>query len=376
MEEQNAIEESWEDLPLFADEGNLKKVAKDEQVPEDMSDSFAMLSHLVYDEDTPAEVSDQLREKGNSQFKIGTKYSLKRAVEHYTKALELDDLEPEVKSLAYLNRAAAEMKLENFGKALADAKMAISLDSSNGKAYWRAAKAANSVGRWQEARDLASSGIILAREGSASIPLLKSEVEVAKKNLARDLEKVAAVQKKEEEKDNRVKQLSKILVERGLQIGPPLFSQQLKYSTQEPKINSDGSLSYPVLIVYPSYSGGDSDQVVQSDFIEDFHEMQALSDFLQVMLPPPWDQSGELLPGRVDALYREKWTISPREMEERIGLGEDLDEYLGSTRGRDELGSWKSVSVDKPLFEILALADYITPKFPVFYIVPKGYRPP
>lgn len=73
MEEQNAIEESWEDLPLFADEGNLKKVAKDEQVPEDMSDSFAMLSHLVYDEDTPAEVSDQLREKGNSQFKIGTK---------------------------------------------------------------------------------------------------------------------------------------------------------------------------------------------------------------------------------------------------------------------------------------------------------------
>mmetsp|Transcript_29080 Transcript_29080/g.113058 ORF Transcript_29080/g.113058 Transcript_29080/m.113058 type:complete len:95 (+) Transcript_29080:1039-1323(+) len=94
------------------------------------------------------------------------------------------------------------------------------------------------------------------------------------------------------------------------------------------------------------------------------------------MLPPPWDQSGELLPGRVDALYREKWTISPREMEERIGLGEDLDEYLGSTRGRDELGSWKSVSVDKPLFEILALADYITPKFPVFYIVPKGYRPP
>jgi hypothetical protein len=47
----------------------------------------------------------------------------------------------------------------NYGKVIADCVEAIRLDSSNVKAYWRAAKAANALHKHQQAATFAQDGL-------------------------------------------------------------------------------------------------------------------------------------------------------------------------------------------------------------------------
>lgn len=58
-----------------------------------------------------------------------------KAVECYTKAIELDD----TSAVFYSNRAQAHIKMESFGFAIADASKAIELDPNYVKAYYRRA---------------------------------------------------------------------------------------------------------------------------------------------------------------------------------------------------------------------------------------------
>lgn len=71
----------------------------------------------------------ELHNLGNDYYKLG---DYERAVEHYTKALEIrpDMLE------SYFNRALAHTKLHNFEKAIDDHTQAISLDPGLIEAYF------------------------------------------------------------------------------------------------------------------------------------------------------------------------------------------------------------------------------------------------
>lgn len=63
-------DDAWTELPLFAPQGAT--------IPNDTTttDTAAMsaLSHLIYDDDTPEEASELLRERGNRSFKLGKRY--------------------------------------------------------------------------------------------------------------------------------------------------------------------------------------------------------------------------------------------------------------------------------------------------------------
>lgn len=72
------------------------------------------------------------KNKGNDAFKAK---DWPAAIEHYSKAIELDDTQPSF----YSNRAQANIKLEAYGYAIADATKAIELDESFVKAYYRRA---------------------------------------------------------------------------------------------------------------------------------------------------------------------------------------------------------------------------------------------
>ncbi|KAJ3774617.1 hypothetical protein FB446DRAFT_639492 [Lentinula raphanica] len=68
--------------------------------------------------------AEKVKEKGNAAFKIG-KYQ--EAIEHYTKAIEMNPLEP-----AFLtNRAASYMALKRFRLALDDCQQAATIQSAN-----------------------------------------------------------------------------------------------------------------------------------------------------------------------------------------------------------------------------------------------------
>lgn len=61
----------------------------------------------------------------------------KAAIAKYTEAIRAADGVPAVAGTAYLNRAVAEFKLGNFGRALEDAEASLRLDSSSIKARYR-----------------------------------------------------------------------------------------------------------------------------------------------------------------------------------------------------------------------------------------------
>ncbi|KAI7190130.1 hypothetical protein KC352_g21780, partial [Hortaea werneckii] len=79
-----------------------------------------------------------MKNKGNEAFK---NHDWPAAIEHYTKAIELYDKEPSF----YSNRAQANIKLEAYGYAIADATHAIDIDPSFTKAYYRRAVANTAI---------------------------------------------------------------------------------------------------------------------------------------------------------------------------------------------------------------------------------------
>ncbi|KAK7546247.1 Metallo-dependent phosphatase-like protein [Phyllosticta citricarpa] len=79
-----------------------------------------------------------LKEQGNKAFK---ERNWPAAVDFYSKAIELHDKEPSF----YTNRAQANIKLEAYGLAIADATRAIEIDPNNVKAYYRRAVANTAI---------------------------------------------------------------------------------------------------------------------------------------------------------------------------------------------------------------------------------------
>ena len=69
-----------------------------------------------------------LKDKGNDAFK---KHDWPSAIEFYTQAIDKDDTQ----AAFYSNRAAANLKVEAYGYAIADATHAIDRDPKNVKVW-------------------------------------------------------------------------------------------------------------------------------------------------------------------------------------------------------------------------------------------------
>ncbi|KAI8318738.1 TPR-like protein, partial [Martensiomyces pterosporus] len=82
---------------------------------------------------------------GNAAFKKGN-YAL--AVEQYSMAIDED----RTKSVYFINRAMALIKLERYAKAIDDCTQGIKLDPKNVKAFWRRGTARLHLGEYEEAK--------------------------------------------------------------------------------------------------------------------------------------------------------------------------------------------------------------------------------
>lgn len=159
-------EEDWEDCPLFAPQGaSIPELP--EQPGEQVSSAVAALSHLLYDEETPLEASELLRDVGNRYFKRGRRFvcesvnsflrqygrrrhepdpfllffvnsrGYRHAIQKYNEAITAAADVPEALAPALLNRSMAEFQLENYGRALQDVEKSLNLMPGNVKAHYR-----------------------------------------------------------------------------------------------------------------------------------------------------------------------------------------------------------------------------------------------
>lgn len=100
-----------------------------------------------------------------------------KAVSGYSAALSLDP----TSAVLYSNRAAAHLKLENYGSALADAGKAIELDPRYVKAYYRRADASAGLGRVRDAlRDFRTAAKVAPNDPDLKVKLKQAEKEVAR----------------------------------------------------------------------------------------------------------------------------------------------------------------------------------------------------
>lgn len=65
------MDDLWEEFPLFAPEGAEIPKVGDGESAENVSSAMGALSHLLYDEETPEEISELLRDNGNRLFRQG-----------------------------------------------------------------------------------------------------------------------------------------------------------------------------------------------------------------------------------------------------------------------------------------------------------------
>lgn len=181
-----------------------------------------------------------------------------------------------------------------------------------------------------------------------------------------------------EERRKREQQIterrSETLKQRGITMGLPLFSQQRSYVATTPTV-SGGEVTWPLLLVYPEEAIGGAGVGDQSDYLEQVSEEALIGDILAAVFPdenprPGWDVNGRYRNHMgLDVLFREEWTLAARDAD-----SDDERNYVGSTRGPEEVGCWRTVDKSLPLRKALALKGYVVPLFPVLYVVPRGVK--
>ncbi len=266
-------------IPLFA----RKRPPKEKQ-----GVAWQMIEALE-DLTQPEEKADELKRTGNECFKAG-RSRWKDAVEYYTQALECESENAELDSSILANRALVQLRLENFGRAIEDSKEAVKLWPDNVKAYCRAGQASAKLDkhrqalRWyQHALDRAD-----AKSKAYVEKLVKTTIKAEARDEARALEAKKAAEAKRE---------ADALLAKAIELRKVRISSDTLSGEHRPSLDEKGNVHWPVVFLYPEF--------LQSDVVQDVHELTALTDHLAEMFPPkgsapPWDRKGVYTLGNLE----------------------------------------------------------------------------
>ncbi|CAI0385971.1 unnamed protein product [Linum tenue] len=231
----------------------------------------------------------ELKEQGNQYVKMGKKH-YSEAINCYTRAINQQALTDSETSLLYSNRSHVNLLLGNYRRAITDAEEAIKLCPSNVKAFYRAAKASLSLNLLSEAKYFAEKGLELD----------SSNVELEK--LVRQISALKMEQDKQQAEINKALAVAKDLVsafgDRGLKMGKAMYRELT--GLKKPVLDKNKIMHWPVLFLYA--------EVMYSNFIEDFCEMDTFSMHLDMMYsesspPLPWDTENNYTREEIELYY-------------------------------------------------------------------------
>ncbi|CAN1341960.1 Tetratricopeptide repeat protein 4 homolog [Linum perenne] len=313
----------------------------------------------------------ELKEQGNQYVKMGKKH-YSDAIDCYTRAINqkaLSDLET---SLLYSNRAHVNLLLGNYRRALTDAEEAIKLFPSNVKAFYRAAKASLSLNLLSEAKSFSEKGLEL---DSSNVELDKLVRQISDLKVQQD--------KREAEANNAVAEAKELLAafdNRGLKMGIAMYRELV--GLRKPLLDKNKLLHWPVLLLYA--------EVMSSDFIEDFCEIDMFSTHLDMIsfpesesvLPLPWDTENNYTREAIELYYEAgsgvclpKTKVLKYLLEGTAGANlesekDEKDTTENISRGK-AISKWVKVNEKRKLIDVMKEPDFIIPGIPVFYVVSK-----
>ncbi len=241
---------------------------------------------------------------------------------------------------------------------------------------FRAALSATAIQRFDKAIAHCEKGIDLFRGTSKESEEQRALFEKAKQNAQslkeKEEHKLETMEEKKISEERAEKRRQEILMRRGVTMGLALFAQQRSYSRTIPKM-TENEISWPVLLLYPEEAVGVPGAGDQSDYLEEVHEDTIMLDLLRTVFPPgedcpEWDKQRAYSEySKLEVLFRADWTMTEEEAD-----SDDERHYVGSVRGPEEVGSWRTLKTTDTLRQVLSTNGYIVPLFPVFYVVPKG----
>ncbi|CAI0386284.1 unnamed protein product [Linum tenue] len=314
----------------------------------------------------------ELKEQGNQYVKMGNKH-YSEAINCYTRAINQQALTDSETSLLYSNRSHVNLLLGNYRRAITDAEEAIKLCPSNVKAFYRAAKASLSLNLLSEAKYFAEKGLELD----------SSNVELEK--LVRQISALKMEQDKQQAEINKALAVAKDLVsafgDRGLKMGKAMYRELT--GLKKPVLDKNKIMHWPVLFLYA--------EVMYSDFIEDFCEMDTFSMHLDMLSnmysesspPLPWDTGNNYTREEIELYYEAGSGVCLPEtkvlqylLEGTAGADieceneeKDTSEH-GFSRG-DAITKWVKVNEKRKLVDVIQEPGFIISEIPVFYVVSK-----
>ncbi|KAJ2079644.1 HSP70/90 co-chaperone [Coemansia sp. RSA 988] len=331
------LEKELENIPLFMTE-----------LPEGNDENnvaVEALKTLVSDE-PPETMAETLKSEGNLCFKRG---QLGEAAKYYSTALDYDHDNKELQVTLFINRAAANLELQNYGQVLRDCSEALRLKPKTPKALFRAAKACIALEKFEEAIECCKWGLGIDPDNKEMAKLQK-QAQRTKENYERKIKEHETREKEKATKRAILRQA--VLIRNKLTFDSPQNSSKKNacpWETDADQVELDletGHLLWPVVFLYP--------ETKESDYVQKFDEAVSLYDMLTQVLyePPYWDNQ-----------QRPKYTL------------DNVDTYF-LTRpvgGKDQDERLIKVDIDAPLGTVLDSPDYIIRNgIPSFVLLPRN----
>ena len=293
------------EIPLFA---------TNEPVAGEMSMMHQSLQSILNECD-PNEIAGNLKKSGNECYALG-KERWPDAMAYYSQAIDAKPTDNILLASLYSNRAQVHLVMGNYGKCVADAKVANEIDPT-AKSYYRHAKALLELHKYAEAGSVARVGLVLG--GNPELEKLHSKI-IETQRLTLKLEMDA---KRAKEQDDEMmiivqQEISKLKIKSGPSMFVDLISDQ-GYVSKVYYVKEYDELHWPVLFLYPEF--------FQSDFIQDWGGLITFQAQVDVMLssdnPAPWDQKKLYVQGNIEVFYE-----SDQKKLRRVDLYQTLQEVI------------------------------------------------
>lgn len=285
--------------------------------------------------------------------------SLKLAIDKYSDAVQAARSDPDSETAALNNRAAAHLKLGNYGHALNDALRATELTPNNVKAHFRAAVSATNLEKLNIASRAVQAGLRSCKDGNGTagdITLLNRQLTL----IAETKKRVAEREKLKKERESQVESVNNMLKRRSIRIGRTEYAQQRDYERTRPHLVED-EWCWPVLLVYQSPAHGE-----QSDFLASVGEGVKMTELVELMFgeeakTPWWD---------VDHAYGALKEL--RILVRKEARQEDENDSDGDGWKVENEVEWVELKGTEDIGELVCRKDYVIPLYPVVHIIPKG----
>ena len=360
-----------------------------------LSDDAAAMNALAVEGLDDNEVTLHWKERGNEAMTLArtkkNKVFYRNAAGYYGKAIEAAVLaaraghvDAELHATCLSNRAAANLYLKNYGSVRRDCVAALGKHPTNVKAYYRAAKASNALGKWEEGAGFARMGLKLDPENAELAKLLGA----ANKKVAEAHEKAKAAKRAKQAVDFGVAQLKRACTKRNIAVGPAQFMAGAQTYKSAAVIGKDGGMAWPVVLLYDEYD--------QSDFVQSWSEGTMLAQQLAMMFPleddgsppPPWDERADYRADRLEVWVQEG-VVEPfasvgewrayfcRGEGVQMGDGNDAEEVLAAAAKRaatydPSKHPWVQLPIAANLLQTLQTPGYVVPSVPTLHVMVTG----